>query len=445
MAHIAVIMTGLTGNLNSSFGIVSKLVSEGHKITYLSVLDVREKVEQYGIAYVQLPGINFSPFYKNFEEKKYSWIKKFLFHKKNKSIIHKESRKNLGLYIYEKIITDLKIDKVIIDQELHDLIFVCFNLNISITLFNSWFSNEMGYGIKLPPLRTNIIPGKGFRGSIFGIFISWMFIKLKVQARIYINRLTFKGYRRAVLKKYAKESGFPFKTVISSNLPQLFSYTNLPLVSSTMAEMDFPHTPAKNFIYAGPMVYEKRDVNIKLTADKVINEIIKIKQQTRKKLIYCSASSLLIPEVSFINRVIQAVEEQDEWLLIISLGGKLSVNTFETKPKNIYILPWVPQMKVLEYADCCITPAGINSINECIHFAVPMLAYSGKKFDQNGCAARVHYHGLGIMGDKDKDSYLEIRHNIQRIFVEPSFISKSNFFNKKYLEYKKKELTPLLN
>ena len=55
MAHIAIVMTGLTGNLNSSLAIALKLIAEGHNITCLSVLDVKKKIEPYGIPYVQLP------------------------------------------------------------------------------------------------------------------------------------------------------------------------------------------------------------------------------------------------------------------------------------------------------------------------------------------------------------------------------------------------------
>jgi len=174
------------------------------------------------------------------------------------------------------------------------------------------------------------------------------------------------------------------------------------------------------------MVYENRDLNTNSPEEKAIQDIIKKKQQSNKKLIYCSASSLLKSEISFIKKMIKAVEKQDEWLMIISLGGKLSMDLSKIKSKNIYIFPWVPQMRILKYSDCCITPAGINSISECIHFSVPLLVYSLKVADQNGNANRVNYHGLGIMGDRDKDNYLEIRQKIKRIFDEPSFRHKKN-------------------
>lgn len=439
------IMTGLIGNLNGSLGVVSKLLDEGHKVTCMSVLEIREKVERHGMTYVQLPPINFSFSHEDFGlPVRGGWLERFKNNVKNRVKIRKKGRKILGLDRYEKIIADLNLDRVVIGQELHDLIFVCYRLKIPITLLSTWFSNRMGMGTQLPPLRTDIIPGNGLKGSKLGILTNWIFIKLKVQARILIDKVNFKGYRRAALKKYALASGFPFKTVVSSNLPQLFSYTNLPTISLTMAEMDFPHIPYTNFKYIGPMVYWKRDAKAKQGRNTHVEVIIKQKQATGKKLIYCSYGSLLAPDVSFLNNVIKAIEKQDDWLLIASLGGNLAPDTFKTKSENVFIHSWVPQLRVLEHADCFITHAGINSINESIHFTVPILAYSGKKFDQNGCAARVHYNGMGIMGDKDKDNYLVIRHNIKKILEEPSFVDKINHFNGLYNRYKKKKLMPFL-
>ena len=446
MARIALIMTGLTGNLNSSLEVASRLQSEGHQLTYVSIRDVKEKVEQLGIPYVQLPEINFSYSLGIFDgSEKSSWFQKLRYHLFNKAAILKRSMALLNLNYYEKALQELKVDKALIDKELHDLIFVCHKLRIPVTILSTWFSNTMGTGTKNPPLRSNIIPKQGWKGSALGIFFSWMVVKLRVFARILRHRLQFKGYRRAALLKYAKEVGFPTKTLVATNLPNYFSYSELPHISFTMAEMDFPHQPAKNFRYAGPMVYEKRVLGLSEKALTSIARIVKIKQQEGKKLIYCAASSLLGPDMSFVKKVIAAVEGKEQWLLVISLGGRGSKGTFENTSENVHVLPWVPQMKVLKNADCCITHAGNNSVNECIHFSVPMLAYSGKRFDQNGCAARIHFHGLGIRGDKDIDSAFDIAQNIQRILDEPSFKQRMDYYNTKHQKYRKRKLTPLLN
>jgi len=50
-----------------------------------------------------------------------------------------------------------------------------------------------------------------------------------------------------------------------------------------------------------------------------------------------------------------------------------------------------------------------------------MLVYSGKKYDQNGCMARIHYHKLGLQGDKEQDDVATIRQKIITVFDNPNF------------------------
>jgi len=46
-----------------------------------------------------------------------------------------------------------------------------------------------------------------------------------------------------------------------------------------------------------------------------------------------------------------------------------------------------------------------------------MLVYSGKRSDQPGCAARVHYHSIGLMADKDADTPMVIRQRINEVLI----------------------------
>ena len=50
-----------------------------------------------------------------------------------------------------------------------------------------------------------------------------------------------------------------------------------------------------------------------------------------------------------------------------------------------------------------------------------MLVYSLKHFDQDGDAARVAYHGLGIAGDIVQDQALQIRQHIQTLLTDQSY------------------------
>ena len=73
-----------------------------------------------------------------------------------------------------------------------------------------------------------------------------------------------------------------------------------------------------------------------------------------------------------------------------------------------------------------------------------MLVYSGKRFDQNGNAARIAYHDLGIRGDKDQDSPATIRQNLMTIFSDTRYKENVTMVHDMYKEYQRKKLSSYL-
>jgi UDP:flavonoid glycosyltransferase YjiC (YdhE family) len=442
MSHIAVITTGLTGILNASFEVASRLEAEGHRVTYLCPWDVREKVEKQGFTYVQLPHVNFH-FFNHKGGKSTNLTARFTYHIKNLSNHFLEGKKMLKIGEFKKILENVKPDKALIDVELHELIFSAFDLKIQTSLLSQWFSNRMH--LKLPPLQTAIIPNEGLGGSKMGILFAWIYQKIRIYRRIFVNIITFKNYRRSVLIRYAREIGFPTKSLSASNFPPVFNYDNLPILSMVMAELEFPHSVPKNVSYIGAKVFDSRDE--KDQDHQVFNrlhQIFTVKRLKERKLIYCSVSSLKRGDTAFLKKVIRAIKDEREWLLIMSLGGNLSIEDFQPIPENIYLFNWVPQLAVLKEADCSINHGGIHTINECIHFSVPMLVYSGKRFDQNGCGARVVYHGIGIGGDKDLDSELSIKTKTRKLLTEGRYKENMDRMHEVYNTSRDKNLTALL-
>lgn len=440
--HLAVAVPNITGRLHSAFELISRLEKEGHRVTCLCSEKNAQRIKKQGFSFVEIPEINFR-FVDPQREKLSSWTSKFKYHLKNLSNHYPHGKRILHLEEYKNIIIKLGPDRVIADVELHDLIFAAIAAKIKVILFHTWFSNKISSN--LPSIRSTIIPGVGFSGSKLGIILNRIKMRLLVYGRLFINKLTFNNYRREVFRKYAKEIGFPRSDMMVNTLPPLYSFNKLPILTLVLLEMEFPHTPAKNLKYVGPMVCENReDDKIDSVTSTRIEAVFSLKQRENKKLIYCSVSSFVKGDSTFLKNVISAVENEKDWLLIMTLGGNISEDIFQPCPSNVFLFNWVPQLKILANADCSINHAGVNSTNECLHFSVPILAYSGKYFDQNGNAARVEYHGIGLRGDKDKDDSKTINKKIFRVLNDSSFKSNIIEMNSKYEEYRHKNLTPLL-
>lgn len=438
MAKIICITSGLTGILNASFELVARLQADGHQVLYAAPIKVGEKVQRQGIPFIQLPAINVHPGPKipAFSGPLKKW--KGLFYKiKNRSERRKKALENTEPFALSKLLDAEQPDLVLVDVELHEYIFKLYKKNIPLLLLSQWFSLWKRPG--LPYLLHDTIPGSGWKGQAWAIAFSWRMIRIRRWWTFFKQKLyTVFTDRRTILLDLAKKDGFPLAYLKENNWPGPFTYDQLPVLSMTAKELEFPHSFRPNLFYIGPMVNPNRtESKVSDELKKKLQKIFEKKRKENAALIYCSVSTLHQGDHRFIKKLISAVIERKDWLLIIGMGGLIKEAQFEDLPSNVFAFSYVPQLQVLQEADCSINHGGIHTINECIHYQVPMLVYSGKRSDQNGCAARVAYHGLGIMADKDKDDAYAIHSKIAIVLGDATFREKMSQVHQKYLQYKK--------
>ena len=67
-----------------------------------------------------------------------------------------------------------------------------------------------------------------------------------------------------------------------------------------------------------------------------------------------------------------------------------------------------------------------------------------KVYDENGNAARMAYHGVAVVGDKDKDGAADIHKNIKTVLTDSEFLKKISEYNEIYTAYRQKKLFPLI-
>lgn len=438
MAKIICITTGLTGILNASFELVARLQQAGYEVCYASPKNVAEKVSQEGIRFIQLPEIqeDSSPNIPSFQEpfRKVARIAYKIKHARQRRVV---ALKNTIPAEFVSMLKRETPDLLIIDVELHEYIFKAYAEKQNFILLSQWFSLWKRKG--LPYLLQDTIPNQGWKGSQLAMELSWWKIKgSRWWTFTKKKALTVGTDRRSILKILAKQENFPKKYIQENYWPGPFTYSDLPIMSMTAFEMEFPHIPRPNLFYIGPMVYENRKGRIK--DRNVVASIQKIFEHRRKingALLYCSVSTLSKGDELFIKKLIAAVKDTKEWILIISMGGRIAKNIGEGLPANVFPFSYVPQLKILSEAALSINHGGIHTIHECIHFKVPMLVYSGKRSDQNGCAARVAYHELGLMADKDKDSSLDIKRKIKEVLTNNTFRQNIEKMNAEFSKYKK--------
>jgi UDP:flavonoid glycosyltransferase YjiC (YdhE family) len=253
--------------------------------------------------------------------------------------------------------------------------------------------------------------------------------------RYYLNKIEL----FSTLKELAKRDKFAFeKRIEFLNHWHFLTYRDIPTLRLSAWEFDFPKDCLRKQEYVGPMVHLERveDSNDD-NYQHVIREVDAKRKTGGKKtrsVVFCSMGTL-ISNYGYFQRVIHLFAHRNDWDLILTVGGKISLENFRSIPTNVYLFKRVPQLDVLRRADVFLTHGGIGSIHEAILLGVPMVVYSGGVMDENGNAARVEYHGLGLRGNIEKDTPEQIENKIEEVLSNPEYQGKVKKMQEIFLNY----------
>lgn len=120
----------------------------------------------------------------------------------------------------------------------------------------------------------------------------------------------------------------------------------------------------------------------------------------KNKTIITMSLGTILPEedpgvLNWYQELIRAFGNDDRFHLIMNAGP------IENLPKNCTSLKRIPQLHALKHSDVFINHAGMNSLNEGLHYNVPMLVIPHSK-DQFTNAARLEETGLGVVLSKSE-------------------------------------------
>lgn len=415
MARILCITTGLAGIVNATIELARRLEAAGHQVTYASPWgEAGEAASRQGIRFQRLASVSFDPAPRPGAPGRLGriWTAWSTAGKRRC-----EGEAALGTDAFKATLNDLKPELALIDGELPEHILTAIAQGVSVATLSQHSSFWRRPG--LPPVNTLLTPDAG--GA--SIELAWLRLRAR-RAREIAQAIAATGGtdRRSVLLAYARRIGVPWSDLeLTSWLPP-FRFRRLPMLQMTAREFDFPHSPLENVRPAGPMVSPGREERTLAPNEEArLAGVLDEAAAKGRQLLYCSLSSKDAGDAQFVERLAQAVAPRPDWALVVALGGNIDPAGLDLQAGNVHAFSWLPQLRLLRRADCAINHGGIHSIHEALHFRVPMLVYSGGRYDQNGCAARVRYHELGLTGDKDRDSPDQIRRKLERVLESERF------------------------
>jgi len=410
------------GHINGSLQLAGLLKQAGHHIVYIGPSEFKVKIEQAGFRYYI-----FEQFAVKSSGKKDTllyWIDCFI------GFFTGHRLKKMMEMIEElnDIIKKINPDLILLDANFIQKITYYGKCKHRIAFFETMVSEH--YAPNIPPYNSTFIPKNNFFSRNYVDFL-WFIREFHLRYRtIKAQFLYFDNDIHSIYRKLASEYGIELEKwqdtkrmnhtkVIPKNVTELI-IPPLPF--------DFPRPEKPNVVHIGPLVNANRD-NLILDGRymDVINHIKNLKQKDKGiDFIYASLGTMseISParEKKFINVLLKYCHLNKNNNIVFSVGNNYDISKLPSIPENLYIFHSIPQLDILKHCDLMITHGGMNTLTECIVNKVPVIVYPlAKHWDQNGNAARVAYHGIGIRENFKNISAKNLKRNIEKILTNYNY------------------------
>jgi zeaxanthin glucosyltransferase len=425
MATIVFSVVPAMSHYNASFGIARLLQSYHHTILYVAESnDFEPLVIAQGFAFRKIVITDRSQFS---EYKK----KRFLnFLSEHIHFVRVQKKVN-SLFIkgglFDQLMRDVRPDLIILDCNMVNLAFLLFEYKVKVISLCTMLSVDKD--VNVPPLTSGFIPDQSILSKWYTELL-WQLHFAKRSVMYLFFKLIHFGIPlglqdRGLLAKIAVRSRLSADALIISNRAILTGLKNVPEIILTPRALDFPRVKKLHYLSFKNHL-QRNEAGID-EPDRLQEDQLAIMRSEKKncKLIYCSLGTVNVDHFkgcsTFFEQAIAAVSgKQDVWMILST--GMVDPATLQipfTMEPNVFVYRKVPQLEVLKCCDIMITHGGLQSITECVLFEVPMIVYPlNAAWDQQGNAARVVFHKLGVRGNIKQSDTRRIRESINRIFYD---------------------------
>lgn len=395
MARLALVTVGITSHLNACLALAEKLEAAGHTLLLASARHaIADRVKQEGVAFMALgdgPAAKQTPGPRRRPQARFE-----------------AALQGFGI---EALVDGWHPDLVLVDSEYHAVILQLLGRGLQPLILEYHIAPRRRPG--LPPPSSLAVPGEGPVSRLRSA-VQWGSLLLRRRGRLALAALRARGRDDlSACKHIARREGLDWRGTVRMDHWPILTYPQLTHLYLNAGALQFPghgDDPA----YVGPMVQGARAE----TGQGEVRRYLAQRDPSRPLVACLMGSILSLPD--FLRRVRDAAAGAD-FDLLIAHGKRLQISDLAPLPANVYAVPYVPQLEVLQAAQALVCHGGIATVNEAVLAQVPMLVCSGGSLDEHGNAARVVYHRLGLRLDLARAEAGELRHAIQTLLREPSF------------------------
>ncbi len=426
MSKILLFVLPLPSHLNIVAMLADSLQQRGHEVVFAGMKDAQAKIESLGFPFVplfakRLPAGLMQEWLTG-DVIRDTWRKKldYLLGERRKIIDHEHFVEELINGGYQEVVDavrEIAPDLIVVDVGLHTYWPLMTRMTGVRCIYISPMLPLSQHDI-IPPLNSLLPPAGDFAGRVrVRAAWEWNFIKRWLVARV----MNLAGIPDPIANfhRLAQATGCPDAAFNSRSL--MFPELDFPLMTTTPAEFEFPQALGRpNIHYVGAI----------LKLDRVEPAFPWELLDPAKKLIFCSLGSVAYSHFFFQN-VVDAVSKEPSWQLVVNIGPKIKPEMLQRVPQGTILVNGAPQLAILRKAHVMINHGGINSVRECAYLGVPQLVFP-LFFDQNGSAARVAYHGLGMSAQLAKAGPDQIREWIAAILSDSAMQERCHEMSKAF-------------
>jgi len=310
---------------------------------------------------------------------------------------------NGGYKEFDAAVKRIAPDVILVDNGLHTY-WALMARHTGIPCIRSSALLPLEYDPVVPPLNSLLQPATDFR-SRARVRFAWESFFASRWLRAKIMGLAGIPDSIANFRRLARATGCPRHSFNARSL--LFPQIDFPLMIACPAEFEFPEALGRpNVEYVEALIDPNRP-----EPDFPWEQLL-----PDKRLIFCSLGSVAWNR-HFFQNVLDAFSSEHDWQLVMNVGSAISPSERERVPPTAILVNGAPQLGLLRRASAMINHAGINSVRECLYFGVPQLAFP-LFFDQNGAAARIARHRLGLVGSLAEASPERLRFLVRQLLED---------------------------
>lgn len=437
MARLIFLVLNTSSHYNASYKFARKLQESGHTIIYADNAEMEEKVRKEGFDFYERVPL-FQKVLKNVDAYKTSlndvqWSKPYIF------LYRYFYKKNFiqGDFL-DKMLKDCKPDMVYLDISLKSFFPILEKNDIPYMILSTKVCHDKFTNI--PPYNSAYIPQNTI-GSKIKVELIWQKVLWKRSIKNMCSRLFFPLFPinfNELGRSLAKELGVSFKEVIKNLRPDHYGLKHVYEIILSPKEFDFPRATDEKQLYVGPIADINR-IEPGLDEDSERKILHAIRKKGTKKLLLCTLGSYdsthKQKRIDFLIKLTEAFASHTDYCVLVSTVKDVDIQQLSLGelPSNIHFFPWLPQLRLLRYADLMITHGGMQTITECILLEVPVLVYPlNLDLDQPGNAARVVYHKIGLQGNMNTVKPQKILKQAKTIVEDPTFKNNIEEMSQKY-------------